>query len=280
MDVGDTAGDLYFLLRSVVSPIECAQDPGAEDCTDTEVISSSLVATQLSMTVDSDYGPYGHCNICNKALMNTSWTKPYCNMTNLGEYFCIGYNLSTGKVGFETVAANHPQTCFANNTEWQCWQNRVVTKIGGNWWSFFKESFNKSWKVDAVESVINNTCLQAAVYTAIEGYKPTRKCFARCRGGGGHAARNTSDPCWVGCVFDAVLGPGAGYSNGSVTGMPVSALTAAWEGAFGPKGCPQVPLPAGESESTRTSRRLQHQQPPALRIQESPAAHYEYSGQR
>jgi hypothetical protein len=61
MDAGDAAGDLYFLMRSVVSPIECAQDPTAEDCTDAEVVSASLVATKLLMTVDSDYGPYGHC---------------------------------------------------------------------------------------------------------------------------------------------------------------------------------------------------------------------------
>ena len=29
MDTGGVAGDLYFVLRSVVSPIECAQDPAA-----------------------------------------------------------------------------------------------------------------------------------------------------------------------------------------------------------------------------------------------------------
>ena len=39
-------------------PIECAQDPTAEDCTDVEVVSPSLVATKLKMEVNTNYGPY------------------------------------------------------------------------------------------------------------------------------------------------------------------------------------------------------------------------------
>ena len=55
----------YFILRSVVSPIECAEDPTAEDCTDVEVVSPNLVATKLQIEVDTRYGHYGMCNICN-----------------------------------------------------------------------------------------------------------------------------------------------------------------------------------------------------------------------
>lgn len=32
MDVGDASGDLYFLMRSWVAPIECAENPESEDC--------------------------------------------------------------------------------------------------------------------------------------------------------------------------------------------------------------------------------------------------------
>jgi hypothetical protein len=259
MDVGDSIGDLYFLMRSVVSPIECAQNPSAEDCTDSEVVSNRLVATRVSMTVDSDFGGYGMCNICNKALMNSTWTKAYCNETNLGKYFCIGgrNKLDTSKVGFETVASAHESSCTRMEKEWECWRNRIVKKIGGNWWSFFNESYCDpsmpapcAWQVNSAPSVINNTCLHDRVYTAIESYPTTVPCFAGCENGA--APRNTSDPCWIGCAFEAVLGPGAGYPNGTITGMPVATLVSAWEEAFGPNGCPQVSASAhGRSHRPR-----------------------------
>ena len=97
------------------------------------------------MSIDSDYGPYGHCNICNPALANSSWVGKLCTPAKYGKYFCVGGHsrgkqLNTSKVGFETVASDHYGTCWAGQPEWDCWRNHLVPKIGGNWWSFFNES--------------------------------------------------------------------------------------------------------------------------------------------
>jgi hypothetical protein len=171
-----------------------------------------------------------------------------CTTERIGKYFCGGLFLKKDKVGFEKVATNHPSTCKSSYPEWECWRNRIVDKIGGNWWSFFNESYcdpsspsdSCAWRVDSIASVNHNTCLQGAVYTAIEAYPPASSCFANCTEGTILPVRNTSDPCWIGCAFDAVLGETGGYSNGTVAGMPLADLVSAWEGAFSPGGCPQM----------------------------------------
>ena len=53
MDTGDALGDLYFDLRSVVTPIECAH-PSPEtgrDCDNQEVVANDLVITKLVLSV-------------------------------------------------------------------------------------------------------------------------------------------------------------------------------------------------------------------------------------
>jgi hypothetical protein len=170
-----------------------------------------------------------------------------CTKEKLGKYFCSGLFLKENKVGFEKVAAHHPSTCTSKDPEWTCWRNHIVEKIGGNWWSFFNESYCDptskggpcAWQVNEVASVINNTCLQDAVYTAIEAYPPSKSCFDSCQKPF-LRSRNTSDPCWIGCTYDAVLGPVGGQSNGTISGMNLTVLVDAWEAAFDTDGCPQV----------------------------------------
>jgi hypothetical protein len=87
MDTGDVLGDLYFVMRSIGRPIECAQDPTAEDCTDAEVVSPTLVANKLLIEVNPNYGKYGMCNICSEGYHPGNCTR--------GKYFCTGgYNAS------------------------------------------------------------------------------------------------------------------------------------------------------------------------------------------
>lgn len=101
MDTGDVRGDLYFVMRSVGRPIECAKNPTAEDCIDAEVVSPTLVATKLLVEVNPDYGGYGMCNICSPKFHPINCT--------MGKYFCMGKYNST-RVGTETVASVHPST--------------------------------------------------------------------------------------------------------------------------------------------------------------------------
>jgi hypothetical protein len=251
MDVGDVPGDLYFVLRSVVGPIECAQDPSAEDCTDVEVVSPSLVATKLKMEVNTNYGPYGHCNICTPKAGNWSG----CTKALLGKYVCVGHDLSNAHVGFETVAAGHSANCSAGSAEWECWRSHLVSKVGGRWWSFFNDSYCRpgqsvgtdgcAWRDLEAPHMVNNTCLLDRVYSAIEGYHQTSSCYSKCKAGAG-TGRNITDPCWIRCTYSAVLGPEGGRWNGTVTGMPLADIEQGWHAAFLPEargGCPALTLP-------------------------------------
>jgi len=251
MDTGDVTGDLYFILRSVVGPIECAENPSAEDCTDLEVVSPSLVATQLKMEVNSHFGRYGMCNICTPKIANSSLGRG-CNSTLYGKYLCFGMMVNKNLVGFETVASAHGSRCAKGDPEWKCWRNHLVSKVGGNWWSFFNESYctggaavgtkGCAWRVLGVQKTVNNTCLLGHVYTAIESYAPTSSCYSKCNQGAG-PGRNISDPCWIKCTYTAVLGPNGGLPTGAIAGMPVADIEAGWNTAFSAQaqgGCPAL----------------------------------------
>ena len=82
-----------------------------------------------------------------------------------------------------------------------------------------------------VQKTVNNTCLLDRVYSAIEGHASTAGCFGQCAAGAG-AGRNVSDPCWVRCIYTAVLGPDGGSSTGAITGMPLADIEAGWNLAF------------------------------------------------
>ena len=70
----------------------------------------------------------------------------------------------------------------------------------------------------------------------------TSSCYSKCKAGAG-AGRNITDPCWIQCTYDAVLGPAGGRWNGTVTGMPLADIEQGWRAAFLPEahgGCPNL----------------------------------------
>jgi hypothetical protein len=85
MDTGDAAGDLYFDLRSVDIPMECAHPSkkDAKDCVNPEVVAEDLVITELKIEVDTRWGPYAQCNFC---VNNTDGHGHTCKS---GEYVCF-----------------------------------------------------------------------------------------------------------------------------------------------------------------------------------------------
>ena len=92
MNTGDAEGDLYFDLRSVYTPLECAHPSPytavrvkqlsrqprraalllltaplpvlQHDCDNIEVTAPDLAITKLVLEVDSRWSDYGRCNIC------------------------------------------------------------------------------------------------------------------------------------------------------------------------------------------------------------------------
>ena len=134
MDTGDAIGDLYFTMRSVVLPLECAAAPKGPDCANAEVVSSDLVVTKLELEVRPPFGPYGHCNVCVNGTDHEG-----NNTCTEGVYWCrcdfTADHQCGPSVGMENVSKAHPSVCFPWSPDYACWRSKTATKLPGLWYS-------------------------------------------------------------------------------------------------------------------------------------------------
>jgi len=167
---------------------------------------------------------------------------PYCSyrhMKDLKEVSCTQEDL------WDFCPSKWPH-CSATSSEWVCWSENIPRKTGGYWYSTLKEGLcNKSsttgscsWKVESTRTV-KDKCLKEKLVTRVESASPG--CFGPC------GPRNTTSSCWIGCFFDALLGPEARHSDSApLSGMPVAEIEKAWTDAFLPEeqgGCPVQDIP-------------------------------------
>jgi hypothetical protein len=136
--------------------------------------------------------------------------------------------------------------CDADSPAWECWEENIPRKTGGFWYSTLAEGqCNKTsatgscgWKVLSTKTV-NNTCLKDKLMTRVESSSPS--CFKGC------GSRNTTSTCWIGCFFDALLGPEAAHSTTvKLGGLPISEVEKTWADAFLPEangGCAPLDIP-------------------------------------
>jgi hypothetical protein len=128
--------------------------------------------------------------------------------------------------------------------------------MGGLWYSTTKEGWcdapgaNSSctWRVAAAVKRVNKTCSDNNIYNKVEA-SDTDGCFAKCDGVG--PTRNTTDPCWITCFYNTVLGVEAQKPNATIAGLPVPVLLGAWDRNFRSEdvaagGCPSIPIPADD----------------------------------
>ena len=161
-----------------------------------------------------------------------------------------------GSVGRENITEFFGQfACREGQADWECWRTNVAIKTGGEWYSTTANGYcgdgtrpapsNCTWKVAKEVKRVNKTCSDSSFYDALETYDATNdKCWptAACATG---VARNRSQPCWIKCFYNTVLGPDGGKPGGAIAGMPRDQLLAAWESPFastdGSKGgCPAL----------------------------------------
>ena len=268
MDTGDALGDMYFDLRSVGLPIECAH-PSPEtgrDCDNQEVVANDLVVTKLVLDVNLPYGDYGRCNIC------VNGTDHHGNNSCVnGVYWCScgGYSSkpkqcgpAVGKEDLVSHMGHH--SCRSGDPNWACWRDATAKKTGGNWYSTTSAGYcgdgssppppGCMWSVKEVVKVVNKSCSDDSIYSAVEnaaaellGHEEKLggggACFDACTDSGVGAHRNVSSPCWIECFYNAALGPEAGQPGGSIAGLPLATLLDAWNKPFLPVaegGCPPV----------------------------------------
>ena len=136
-----------------------------------------------------------------------------------------------------------------------CWWLPVVNITGGTWYSTTSGGWcdrpgadptTCTWRA-TVDKVVNKSCADDVVHTAIESYDAALgACFNRCPGHDVGRTRNTSSACWIYCLFATIVGPQAMLPGGKqhVDGMPLHLLEGAFERVFEPDsqgGCPAVP---------------------------------------
>eukprot|EP00037_Helgoeca_nana_P017311 m.163931 g.163931 ORF g.163931 m.163931 type:complete len:310 (-) comp23933_c0_seq4:143-1072(-) len=257
MNTADALGDMYFDLRTKGLPIECASgDPAAaRDCDNAEVANNSaLVITKLIVEIDSRTGDYGRCNICVNGTDNHG-----NNSCTNGVYDCtcggFGPPEPCGQaVGVENITEHtKKQSCRGGDPAWQCWHDVTGHKTGGMWYSTYGAGYcgdgsspppaGCTWRVAEFVKRVNKTCSDNVIYNEVESVG--LPCFDGCKDSGVGPKRNSSDPCWIGCFYDTVLGPDAGTPGGTIAGMPLSDLLVAWNLPFATtdptkKGCPAL----------------------------------------
>lgn len=194
MNTGNALGDMYFDLRSVDLPLECAHPnpQNAHDCQNAEVVGNNLVITKIILEVDSSkYGDYGRCNVC----VNGSDHHGHNNCTD-GTYLCdcstsfggtpkdcnARYPFAFCKKGtclfflthclLTSIGRSNITARYANRTcsdEIDCWKLKVGRKTGGFWYSTTKQGFcgngdnagdgeDCTWRVAKAVKRVNKTC--------------------------------------------------------------------------------------------------------------------------
>ena len=264
MDVADLGGEIFFEMRALILPIECAAGPGGlsgggwpGDCDNLELYGTNLVVSKLVVEVDSRWGQYGLCNECGPDGVD-AFSKLPCTP---GSYFCSCVKAplriqecdapDTLKVGRNNLTQSFGRWAAGTCTwdqyiarPWTCWAMSVVQKTGGAWYSTFAASEGSAWRVVEVAKVVTKACSDASLYKAIEAGDSV-KCFDACG-----APRNTSSVCWIGCFYRTILGAEGMLPTGAGRpgGMSYDALAQAWEAPFASSdpsrgGCPAVAVP-------------------------------------
>ena len=154
----------------------------------------------------------------------------------------------------------------------------LVNVTGGTWYSTTRGGWcdgpdadpaTCTWRA-TVDKVVNKTCANDVVHTAVEAFDAEHdRCFTRCPGGATGTARNTSSPCWVYCLFATLVGPQAmlpggepsaasSTARGAGVTMPLEQLENAFTHVFAHEsegGCPPLaPAAAASSVASVHSR--------------------------
>ena len=105
-----------------------------------------------------------------------------------------------------------------------------------------------TWSVQKIVKVVNKSCSDNAIYTAIEqaaaNASRRESCFAQCDDSGVGRKRNTSSTCWISCFYDTLIGEGAGSKVVVRGGMSAEGIRSLWSLPFargaGAGGCDPI----------------------------------------
>ena len=297
MDIADLRGDIFFDLTGRTRPLACHNGSSStmshHDCTNAEETAPDVVVSKLTMHVrEGSFGPYAACNVCPSSGIDDYSHLP-CEPD---AYICTCRDGGNGtwpwkltrcdnhtRVGRQDVAqyfASWPPCSWDTwvHAPYACWWLPLVNVTGGTWYSTTRGGWcdgpdadpaTCTWRA-TVDKVVNKTCANDVVHTAVEAFDAEHdRCFTRCPGGATGTARNTSSPCWVYCLFATLVGPQAmlpggepsaasSTARGAGVTMPLEQLENAFTHVFAHEsegGCPPLaPAAAASSVASVHSR--------------------------
>ena len=282
MDLADASGALVSQMMSMWPQ----RGPATGlDCVDAEQRGSNLVVTRLDVEVDKRYGNYFSCNICQAGRdpwytaqfqhdEPTKWKmrlipeyRCHCNAsspdaehdqcldTKVGKKMVYGQSVEDVE---DSLSRSSPASDF--------YLVNTASRLGGSWYSLLRAglctetSSQCSWRLapKSVAKRITKACADISIFSYIEG-KDKKGCFRACgyTFAGKHSlarARNTSDPCWLGCLFSTALGQQSNSKQvGEKVGLNRKLLLQAWDRPFASEnaslgGCPALDTSAPEPE--------------------------------
>jgi len=138
----------------------------------------------------------------------------------------------------------------ANTNLWCDW-TETADRIGGTWYSTLLIGLNRgTWRAVKQIKRISRRCHSESFLTTVESYG-NDSCFRRCDSIGGETKRNITDPCWMECFIDSILGERSkktdvGRRDG---GMTREEITDAWSRPFDSYDVKEGGCPDYESKS-------------------------------
>lgn len=225
--VQDNATACGACLRNNSKELQAAKCSGS----DTQMYCP--IADKCKATLDKYCGSVQtNASLCSSCQYQHQWQLRFAGC---GQYDGYRYCPSTG-------------CSEAPGDEWKCWHSNIGQKAQGLWYSHLGAGLcNETsspgtcgWRVLST-STVNETCMRSTISSTIEEADKSG-CFQSC------GPRNETSRCWIGCLFDTMLGPDAKHSakEGDVTGMPLEDIIGGWTKAFLDEvegGCPKVDAP-------------------------------------
>lgn len=275
-DVGDPSGDIYFTLKDMYLGVACASCKGSRfgcrgastfDCNNPES-TGALVVRKISIEVKQPYGTYTLCNVGNGSCDYSCKAMTRTPTPGVGQQYVCGGNRRTCNMA--------PTPSFWSGSQWDYWDYNAAVRLGrytetraghssapraalhqggasavgatnttggGQWFSLESQYENTYWRNATIIKIINAGCQRVGLLAAIQ--QRGEDCFKQCGPSG--RTENMTDLCWVGCVYDTVLGTGSGTSTTpEPNGMSIADIEAAWLKGFASDdtsvaGCPPCP---------------------------------------
>jgi len=278
-DSADAAGDMYFGLEELITPMHCRTNPNYFKCANGtgRFLYYDDVYIRYRVQFDGVFGPYSACN----PRGYDHWT---CDgMVSGPGLYISAANGGTGPpdpdrcacprslkaVGWVPKGVNHRPCKLGDKgcgfkppspAPWPAAGFELQSLVGGNWYSTRHEGrcngtarpsdgSGCTWRIDdSIKPVAKNvSCVHDRVLTAV--LAKNKSAFALCVDGNQTLPEDPSD-CWTKTVFSTILQSWNGQSGKK--GMQAAELVGPFEKAMGPVssgGCPDVKLRTTDAAS-------------------------------